>query len=693
MKTHLDKSISHKPLLKKKNLISVYSILCVVILILSSASASFIVNIVDHNTQIEIRNNEIFIEKEEPDAMFFPDITTDKDPIFIGNTGYEPCYGYVGGIINSANGNLFISQTDMSVNARGFNIEIIRSYNSFNQNHSSGFGYGWTFNYNTYVIDYLEYVIWVDGDGSFHNFTHVGGGIYSAPPGVHFRLRKHGDNSYSLSARSGMKYRFDEYGILTYMYDINGNKLSFSYDGAKLIRVEDDSGLYIDISYNAVNKIKSIRNPLGHFVNYSYDQFNNLIRLIDPLGYSVWFQYYCCHRLGTIIDRVNNTVIISYDDSGKRVVDIRNSMYDEADQSHDNAFLIYLVLYDYDNDTVFFLDANNYPTRVKINDVGNLIEINDALNQTTFASWENNMITSITDPNGNTNRYEYDSYSNPIKRINPFGYETLYNWSIKDSTDQYLISLTDSINVEYTRGPQVQLFNDSLTSPINSSWALSSNWGPTWLDFHSAPNSYACKFLDPILNYGQGWDETMDSPGIILSGYIDAELTFWHRGDFEDDATIHDGGNIKVSTDGRNTWNLMTPDDGYDGKIAYSWGANPLEVERAFGYSFGWKKETVDLTSYVGMADNVSIRFEMGTNMNPTMDQGWFIDDVIVNAYTAVPQYIITSFSYDVNGNLLSVNDATGNSSSYVYDSYGNRPTTPDFRGYITAFEYDLYGN
>ena len=41
---------------------------------------------------------------------------------YIGNTGYEPWYHYIADVVNSANGNLYLSAKDISIRARGFNI-------------------------------------------------------------------------------------------------------------------------------------------------------------------------------------------------------------------------------------------------------------------------------------------------------------------------------------------------------------------------------------------------------------------------------------------------------------------------------------------------------------------------------------------------------------------------------------------
>ncbi|NIS81748.1 MAG: hypothetical protein GTO14_16420 [Anaerolineales bacterium] len=53
----------------------------------------------------------------------------------------------------------------------------------------------------------------------------------------------------------------------------------------------------------------------------------------------------------------------------------------------------------------------------------------------------------------------------------------------------------------------------------------------------------------------------------------------------------------------------------------------------------------------------------------------------------------VTSHTYDANGNLLTITDAAGNVTSFTFDSQGNALTETDAAGNMTQFAYDASGN
>ncbi len=127
-------------------------------------------------------------------------------------------------------------------------------------------------------------------------------------------------------------------------------------------------------------------------------------------------------------------------------------------------------------------------------------------------------------------------------------------------------------------------------------------------------------------------------PPVDFKDLDSAWLEFWHWYDTEHDgtsdpgsdveATLWDGGNVMVSVDNGATWNIVTPEGGYDGVIATG-GGNPKQGEPAFGgYSYGWRRELVQIPG----GSSVMVRFEFGTdisNNEPSIAYaGWMIDDV-----------------------------------------------------------------
>jgi len=132
---------------------------------------------------------------------------------------------------------------------------------------------------------------------------------------------------------------------------------------------------------------------------------------------------------------------------------------------------------------------------------------------------------------------------------------------------------------------------------------------------------------------------TLDLPALNLRGAPPAYLVFWHWYDFEHDgnaapnganATLWDGGNVKISTDGGETWSVIRPEGGYNGTIAEG-TQNPLGGERAFGGpSYAWRRVVVELPA----KRTVRVRLEAGfdaSNKRPSLAYaGWYVDDLTV---------------------------------------------------------------
>lgn len=111
---------------------------------------------------------------------------------------------------------------------------------------------------------------------------------------------------------------------------------------------------------------------------------------------------------------------------------------------------------------------------------------------------------------------------------------------------------------------------------------------------------------------------------IDLSAWKAARLEFatWYQAE-----EFHDGGRILASRDGGETWEVVTPADGYPAWIYCDEGAlNPGQTSKAFsGASGGWLKVDAALDQFLG--DPVQLRFEFVSDTLAT-DLGWFLDDI-----------------------------------------------------------------
>jgi len=137
-------------------------------------------------------------------------------------------------------------------------------------------------------------------------------------------------------------------------------------------------------------------------------------------------------------------------------------------------------------------------------------------------------------------------------------------------------------------------------------------YGPTAA--HSGTNLWG---TDLDADYESSAVSTLDSRQYSINE-PDAALGFYHWRQIENS---YDGGNVKISTDGGGSWDLLTPDGGYPDDSIVGLG------EPGFTGSGDWELVTFDLSAYVGQT--VTFRWSFGSD-GSVVYAGWYLDDVIV---------------------------------------------------------------
>lgn len=126
--------------------------------------------------------------------------------------------------------------------------------------------------------------------------------------------------------------------------------------------------------------------------------------------------------------------------------------------------------------------------------------------------------------------------------------------------------------------------------------------------------------LDGIYADQQTYD--LYSPEYDFSYRSEAYLKFYQWLDTKEN---WDGGNVHVSTDGGENWELLTPDGGYTHQAIVGLNGDP----GFSGQTQEWQVCTIDLDDYLGES-SVQFRFHFGSFMNTLSCKGWFIDYVVV---------------------------------------------------------------
>jgi len=203
-----------------------------------------------------------------------------------------------------------------------------------------------------------------------------------------------------------------------------------------------------------------------------------------------------------------------------------------------------------------------------------------------------------------------------------------------------LISDTTSIVV----GTPSVLFTDNFEGGT-SNWTLTNTWGLTTSSSKSPVNSITDS---PAGNYPANVNtDLVKTQSIDLSNSILANLEFWTRWDIE---ASWDFGQVQVSTNNGSSWASLA---GSYTRPGSGKGKQPSGSIGYDGTQITWVKESMDLSSYVGMS-NVKLRFNLQSDGSVQKD-GWYIDDVSIISYQTTSSGSTSSFSTVDGWNIISV--------------------------------------
>tara|TARA_B110000116_G_scaffold40566_1_gene32953 strand:- start:983 stop:3889 length:2907 start_codon:yes stop_codon:yes gene_type:complete len=121
--------------------------------------------------------------------------------------------------------------------------------------------------------------------------------------------------------------------------------------------------------------------------------------------------------------------------------------------------------------------------------------------------------------------------------------------------------------------------------------------------------------------YQSGWDYSIyTSESYSLND--NEELSFYHYYDTESETAGYDGGNVQISTNNGEDWDVIYPDGGYPSN-----SVSGLDTEPGYhGNSGGWVQASFDLSNFSG--EDVKFRFRFGSDGSTDTYEGWYFDDV-----------------------------------------------------------------
>lgn len=120
-------------------------------------------------------------------------------------------------------------------------------------------------------------------------------------------------NAYTRRLSDGSSQKFDSQGRMVYMYDKNGNYLKFDYDKQKLKEVEDNNSRKLVFKYNTNQQLTTISGPNGVAAEYKFANLDHLSWVNNSWGNVYTYEYDDLHNMTKATWPDKTFVTLTYD--------------------------------------------------------------------------------------------------------------------------------------------------------------------------------------------------------------------------------------------------------------------------------------------------------------------------------------------------------------------------------------------
>ncbi|MBN1795294.1 MAG: hypothetical protein JW804_01345 [Sedimentisphaerales bacterium] len=672
-------------------------------------------------------------------ALFAPAAIGDNEHLYGGQAPefikriYEYCtklrkyLASEGDPVHLYGGEFYVTDSDVYIQGRMTDVLIERSYSSRSE-YNGRFGYGWDMNYNIKVQKLKDpnSIILLTGDNRkleyFLDPNSEPNEPFYRKEGLYDRLIANPDGTYSLIDKHSTKLFFNINGNLSSITDRNGNSVTFEYDpnglmplygpsdffleeqfggpadgrgliamSYRLVAIKDDFGRAISLSYDPNGLLSEVKDYTGRAWHYAYDNKNDLRSVTGPNtpdypdGLTSSYTYDDYHNLLTATDPNGNTYLENQYDSSDRVF---KQTYGYGDYVFD-----YLA----DSNSVTVTDRRGFAATTYYNNAGQPVRVvvdtnnlrdNEPDSYETIYEYNCDLeIVRQIMPAGNCLEYTYDSNGNVLsvcQKTDPninepnitvsYTYEPRFNF-IKTATDErgyvttYIYDYEDANNGNET-GNLIRIIYPEVSTPDGDKNPVFSfsydQYGQ--IETSTTAEGIVCKYIyytdaNDANNSGRLWK--------LIADYNQSDPCALNI------TTEYEYDSLSRTTEAKDPNGDSTFFE-YDrlGRLTATTSAAPYSFITAFQHNKN--SHILKTVSPVGDANQIVS----------------FTYDALDNITKAVNPLGYAIFNtYDNGENLIDINDAEGNHTSYEYDARGLLYKAADANGYITQYSYTPNGD
>lgn len=581
--------------------------------------------------------------------------------------------------VNTATGNFYHDETDLTIATRSVPLKFSRHYNS-KDSRSGPLGIGWTHSYNISLTSGLGMggdevaVRWGDGRTDYW-VENPSGGYDPNMPGLHDELEED-TATWEVTRKNLDVYTFDSGGKLLSIADKNGNTFTLSYNHPTnpglVTSISDPANRPLTLTYTGdlLTGLSDFDTP-PRTVNFNYTG-NQLTQVTDVLGNTIDYTYDSTGYLETINDQRGVTAVTNvYDADGK--------VRQQTDGNGNTTEFVYGTEAGFNKTTIVYPDSNEVD---HLHSENNLLLMIRYPQGSVHYSYDDDMgRTQIIDRNGNVTNFGYDSRGNVISTTEP-----------NDPCDPYDGGAT---TVEYSdvRFPDLPTRKtDALGRETIWEYDLNGNCVR-----EEDPNGFERAWT--YNSFGQKLAET-DKNGNVATYIYDANGLLTETLNAEGDHTWfgYDAlWRLRHVTDGRasaagdpNHTTTYTYDDA--DRLTVTQG--PIITLHNFQYDkAGNRTQNINgrgnTTKYEYDNNSNLLRVERVDTAGPNQVTQYDYDNRDRKVSMTDSNGNITQYRYDALDRLIEETDPEGNKTSYTYDAHGNVLSVTDGSGVTISYEYD----
>jgi RHS repeat-associated protein len=641
------------------------------------------------------------------------DPDNDTDP---GDDGPNQC----GSPVQVANGNFVYDFRLLRISGVGPDLDVTLTYNSEDMRDGL-FGNGWNHPYDHRIVETTDgvnvFAICGQPDGKRVRFRRNSDNSFAPPPNVFSQLVRNTDGTWLLTEKDGSQRRFDANGLLSAIVDRYGNTLTVAYDATGFAtRIQGASARAIDFVKGADGRVASLTDPAGRTFRFAYDQKGNLIRSTDPMNFSVNYSYDTKNNLTAITDaRGNTTTRLTYD--------LQNRV-----ATHTEGQEVWTYTYSPSVRRTTKRDSSGQTWTFDYNDAAAITSRRFPLNGVETLVYDTNLnVTSLTNKNGRTTTTTYDALGNPLKITDALGgthvitYDPIFNkpLTVQDArgnltTFQYdargsLTRITNPLGQQTTFQYDARGLLAGITDPLGQSST-----------FTYDANGNRIRSIDPVGSVreyafdvlGRGISERDPENRVTQNTYdLNGRLTRvdnplngstlheYDQNGNETAVTVAGGARTTFTYDIYNRLMRLTNAAGQSTSFTYDKKDNLASRTDARGMTISYTYDAIDrLIRKTRPEDIVSYTYDTQGNLLTLADG----DSSLTFAYDALDRLIDARtaatagqpatqirYSYDADGNRISMTDPAGGVTNYTYDALSRMTAMTNPFAETFSFTYD----